>query len=127
MKASEINAMAPTPEQLEAFGALPDRPVVMVNLLKFKTGGGAEEYAKYVSGLGPVFDKIGARILFSGQAATCFVGNGDWDEVLLVEYPSPSTLLQMVRSEAYQAVVHHREAGLAGQICYAVVQKAEPR
>ena len=39
---SGLNAMGPTPEQAQAFLALPDRPVVMVNLLKFKPNGGRE-------------------------------------------------------------------------------------
>ena len=42
----EINAMSPTEEQMKAFLALPDSPVVMVNLLKFKADGGAQEYAE---------------------------------------------------------------------------------
>ena len=122
--AVDINAMLPTPEQRKAFVALPEEPVVMVNLLKFKPNGGEEEYAKYISGLEPVFQRIGARVLFSGKAATCFIGNGDWDQALLVEYPNPNVLLEMARSEDYQALVHHREAGLSGQVCYAVTQKS---
>ena len=42
----EINAMGPTPEQMQQFMSLPDGPIVMVNLLKFKPDGGAEEYGK---------------------------------------------------------------------------------
>ena len=39
----EINALSPTPEQVAAFAQLPDRPVVMVNLLKFRDGGGGRD------------------------------------------------------------------------------------
>ena len=42
----EPNQMGPTPEQMQKFLALPDRPVVMVNLLQFKNGAGAQDYGK---------------------------------------------------------------------------------
>lgn len=119
----EINALNPTPEQIRGFLALDhDGPVVMVNLLKFKSNGGAVEYAKYGAAVRPIVEKLGGRILFSGQAAFCFLGNADWDSVALVEYPTKETLLQMVQSPEYQAIHHHREAGLEGQVNYAVIQ-----
>ena len=118
----EINAVLPTPEQMEAFLALPDGPVLMVNLLKFTPDGGAEEYAKYIAGVRPILQSIGARIVVSGEAATCLIGNGDWDMVAIVEYPSPAAFFQMVNSDAYLAVHDHRKAGLEGQVLYAVLQ-----
>lgn len=120
----EINALTPTSEQLKAFAQLPDEgPVVMLNLLKFKSNGAAE-YARYAAGIAPLLKKLGARIIFSGRAEFCFIGHGDWDAVALVEYPRRKTLLQMVMMLEYQAIHHHREAGLAGQINYALVQTA---
>ena len=119
----EINAVQPTPEQVKAFLAAPDDgPIVMVNLLKFKPDGGREEYAKYSEGLVEIFKKVGAKVLFSGAAESCLVGHGDWDAVALVEYPRRKSLMDMARSEEYQAIHHHRESGLEGQINYAVVQ-----
>ena len=118
----EVNAMQPTPEQLQEFLALPDGPIVMVNLLKFKSDGGREEYRKYGRKILPILKKIGARILFSGEAKVCLIGNGDWDQIALVEYPNKTALLKMAQSPEYQAIHHHREAGLAGQINYAVAQ-----
>ena len=41
----QINAMGPTPEQAQAFAKLPDRPVVMVNLLKFADESSYDQYA----------------------------------------------------------------------------------
>jgi len=120
----EINAISPTEKQLEAFLALPDQPVVMVNLLKFKAGGGAEEYAKYGAGIQPCLAKVGARLLFAGRAVSCLVGNGDWDMVALMEYPNPRALLEMVQTAEYQAAHAHRAAGLEGQVNYAVIQAA---
>ncbi len=121
-RAHEINAMGPTPEQVQAFQALPAEPIVMVNLLKFKPGGGREDYGEYGRKIGPILQKIGARLIFSGEAKVCLIGGGDWDRIALVEYPNPMALLQMSQSEEYQAIHHHRAAGLEGQINYAVVQ-----
>ena len=118
----EINAVLPTPEQMQAFLALPDGPILMVNLLKFNPDGGAEEYTKYITGVRPVLQNVGARILISGEAATCLIGNGDWDMIAVVEYPSPAVFFKMVNSDEDQAVHNHREAGLEGQVLYAVLQ-----
>lgn len=119
----ELNAMSPTTKQIQAFLAMKhDGPVVMVNLLKFKPDGGAEEYAKYGAAVAPLLEKVGAKILFSGQANVCLIGNADWDAVALVEYPNKQALFKMAQSPEYQAIHHHREAGLSGQVNYAVIQ-----
>jgi uncharacterized protein (DUF1330 family) len=121
--AGATNALLPAPGQLAAFLALPDdSPIVMVNLLKFKPGNGQAEYAKYSAGIQPILEKLGAKILFAGKAQFCLIGNADWDMVALVQYPRKKALLQMSTSPEYRAIHHHREAGLQGQINYAVVQ-----
>jgi uncharacterized protein (DUF1330 family) len=114
--------LLPTPDQMQDFLALADdKPIVMVNLLKFKPGGAAE-YAKYAAGIEPILKKIGAKILFSGSAKFCLIGQADWDAVALVQYPRKKSLFEMAMSPEYQAIHPFREAGLAGQINYAVVQ-----
>src|SRR5262245_16444041 len=124
---SAINALLPTPAQMQAFLALPDEgPIVMVNLLKFKPKGGEAEYGKYATAIRPILEKLGAKILFAGKAQFCLIGHADWDMVVLVQYPRKKTLFQMATSPEYRAIHHHREAGLEGQINYAVVQ-TEPR
>ncbi len=121
--AGAVNAMLPTPSQMAAFLALPDdSPIVMVNLLKFKPDGGQAEYAKYAAGIQPILEKLGAKILFSGKAQFCLIGQADWDMVALVQYPRKKTLLQMSMLPEYRAIHPHREAGLQGQINYAVAQ-----
>ena len=121
--AGATNAMVPAPGQMEAFLALPDdNPIVMVNLLKFKPDNGQAEYAKYSAGLQPILAKLGAKILFAGKAEFCLIGKADWDMIALVQYPRKKTLLEMSMSPEYRAIHHHREAGLQGQINYAVVQ-----
>ena len=121
--AQEINAMQPTPEQLQGFLATDfDGPLVMVNLLKFKPNGGREEYAKYSKAVVPLLEKVGGRVLFSGDAKFCLIGNAEWDAVALAEYPSPQALFQMASSAEYQEIHKFRDAGLEGQVNYAVKQ-----
>jgi len=123
VNSDEINALLPTQEQNQDFMALEsDGPIVMVNLLKFKADGGAAHYAKYSAGVAPLLEKVGGRVLFSGAAKCCWIGNADWDAVALVEYPKKESLLEMISLPEYQAIHHHREAGLEGQVNYAVAQ-----
>jgi uncharacterized protein (DUF1330 family) len=39
-----------------------------------------------------------------------------WDMVALAEYPSLAAMQAMIASPEYQAIEHHRKAGLAGQL-----------
>jgi uncharacterized protein (DUF1330 family) len=123
MNSHSINALLPTSEQNQEFMAFEsDGPIVMVNLLKFKPNSGAAEYAKYSAGVAPLLEKVGGRVLFSGAAKYCWIGNADWDAIALVEYPRKEALLEMIAMPEYQAIHHHREAGLQGQVNYAVAQ-----
>jgi uncharacterized protein (DUF1330 family) len=125
MAAVEINALNPAPEQLKAFTELPDDgPLFMLNLLKFKPDGGEAQYAKYSAAVQPILVKLGAKIVFMGRAEFCLIGNADWDSVVIVQYPSRSAFLGMISSPEYQAIHHHREAGLEGQVLYALRQSA---
>ncbi len=94
----------------------------MVNMLKFKANGGAAEYAKYGAKVIPLVSSLGGKLLFSGETATSFIGNGDWDRIALLEYPSPQTFLQMASSPEYAAIAGPRNDGLEGQILYAAWQ-----
>ena len=119
----ELNRMGPTPEQLQKFLALPDRPVVMVNLLKFKEGSGAEDYGKYGQAMQKILADIGAEIIFSGQCQTTLIGGAEWDVVALVRYPNARALLNMAQSQVYQDAHVHRAEGLAGQVNLAVFER----
>ena len=123
--AIEINAVNPTPEQFEAFKALPDNgPVLMLNLLKFKPEGGQAEYMKYSAGVQPMIVKHGGKVVFMARTEFCLIGHADWDAVAVVQYPSKQAFIDMTFSEEYLAIHHHREAGLRGQVLYAMTQGA---
>jgi uncharacterized protein (DUF1330 family) len=109
----------PEPERLsqEGFAAFAarageDAPVVMLNLLRFKSDGGEERYAEYGAAVAPLLEKAGGRVVFLGEAALPLLGEGSWDSVLLVEYPTRQAFLDMIGSAEYQAIGHLRTEAL---------------
>lgn len=123
-------AIQPTEAQLsDLLENAGEGPIVMLNLLRFKeraayadgreTGlTGAEAYALYGQGVAKLIHALGGRFIWGGAAERMVVGAAplEWDTVALVEYPSVQAFLDMTRSEAYQEVHVHRDAGLAHQL-----------
>jgi uncharacterized protein (DUF1330 family) len=124
------NAVYPGPAQIAAFfGAPEDGPFVMVNLLKFKPKAeyadgadahltGAEAYGRYGDAVAKLIEGLGGQVRYSGQVTGLMLGEvGElWDAVALAEYPSLAAFRAMATSPEYQAIEHHRIAGLAGQL-----------
>jgi len=125
------NQVYPTEDQMKAMinDPGPDGPIVMVNLLKFrdkaayKDGSnpemsGQEAYAQYGAAVVPLIQKHGGRIIYAGPVTFLTIGVADevWDQVALAEYPNRGALAAMSMSEEYQAISHHRDAGLKGQL-----------
>jgi len=126
-----MQATYPTSEQIEALLKTDmDKPVAMVNLLKFKDKAtykadakeasenltGAEAYARYGAGVSKVLASIGAKPIYFGPAEGYVIGDGEaWDSVGIVLYPSRTAFLTMTESADYQAIHYHREAGLEHQ------------
>ncbi|MFQ5637894.1 MAG: DUF1330 domain-containing protein [bacterium] len=114
-------------DELQRFMQHPDeKPVVMINLLNFKTTtddgeSGEEVYNRYVQNVGPVLAKVGGRLLWQGQADQLIIGNkeDDWDRVLLVEYPSRAAFLKMLNLPEFQAVQTDRQAALENTVLIA--------
>jgi hypothetical protein len=82
----------PAREQFDAFKALPrDAPVAMLNLVRFReeaaypadhplaTAGlsGAAAYGHYGAESGPIFRRVGGRILWSGLPQVVLIGPAD--------------------------------------------------
>ena len=62
-------SLEPTPERFAALTARPaDAPVLMVNLLKFKTPGGLESYQRYGREVAPHLERVGATVRYAGTA-----------------------------------------------------------
>ena len=104
------------PTQLAALKALPaDAPVVMINLLKFNEGGGRERYLQYLREVAPHLARVGGSVRYSGTAPVNVIGDGErpwWDAILVVEYPTPSAFVELVKDPGYQQVHEHRAAAL---------------
>lgn len=90
-----------------------DSAVTMLNLLEFVPDGGRERYAEYGAAVTPLLEKAGARVVFAGEASPVLLGDASWDLVLLVEYPNRRAFLEMIGSEAYQAIAHLRTEALS--------------
>lgn len=125
-----VNAVHPSEEQSkEFFSSEEDGPLVMVNMLKFKATAeyedgsdadlsGAQAYARYGAAIQDCLKAVGATPVFSGAVTDLMLGEVEenWDMVALVQYPSLAAFQKMVTSPEYQAITHHRTAGLAGQL-----------
>ena len=104
----------------------PDRPVTMLNLLRFRDEAaydadhpdppcsGRAAYARYADNALRAVAAAGGHVVWQGQVRHALVAPADerWDAMLLVQYPSAAAFMDMVRSPAYQAFVHHRRAAL---------------
>ena len=125
-------ALQPTNEQMTAFAKTgTDGPIVMLNLLKFRDRAtykaddpehgddisGEEAYNRYSAALEAFTGdpSIGLKLLYTGQSERFLIGEGDWDRVMLVRYPSRQHMLTMMRDPRYQLAHRHREAGLKHQ------------
>ena len=110
-------AIDPTPDQLRRLAAAADPgPIVMIDLLGFKPGGGAARYERYAEGAAPHLAAVGGRVLYLGAARQLVIGDGEqpwWDTVIVVEYPSIGAFMRMVSDPEYQAVSADRTASLS--------------
>ena len=114
-----MSAIEPTAEQIQELMTRPDEPVAMLNLLRYKRDAegnkiGAESYAKYSELVLPILTSVGATPIWGGRIDNILIAEWGqrWDSVLVVEYPSPTAFLQMVTSEEYLAIHHHRAEAL---------------
>ncbi len=131
-------ALYPTAEQLDALRAGPsDRPVVMVNLLKFRAEAGApdtgvsgeEAYRRYAEAMTAFIAGKGARVIWAGRIDGQVIGAGAdaFDMVAVVEYPSRRAFVEIAFDPHVQAIGVHRAAGLAGQWLLAATTDAATR
>jgi uncharacterized protein (DUF1330 family) len=115
-----MGTVSPTGKQIkELADSADDKPVVMVNLLKFKNitesgEQGSKAYERYGRNTMPILQEIGARVLWLGSVKQVFIGGeyDYWDEVLLVEYPSRKAFLQMISRPDYIKIHMDREMAL---------------
>lgn len=82
-----------------------DKPVAMLNLLRFRPDGGRERYFEYVSMLGPLIARYGVEIIYAGDGGTPLVAKPGqaWDSVVLVRYPTRRAFADMIADPDYAA------------------------
>lgn len=105
----------PTPDDIRRFKAEDDgKPVVMLNLLRYKPDGGRERYGEYAVAVVPFLRAVGGEIVYAGDCQTAAVAPSGhaWDAILLIRYPSRQAFLDMVFNPEYQAITHLRTEGL---------------
>jgi uncharacterized protein (DUF1330 family) len=114
-----------TAEQLRILETLPpDKPVVMLNLLRFRETAryddpldvcsGREAYKRYSQTALKTIAAVGGGVIFSGRAAESLIGppHEVWHQIFLVRYPSPAAFRAMLSMPDYLAAVKHRTAAL---------------
>ena len=116
-------SLDPSPEQFRRLLADPDDgPVVMINLLRYLERAsdgsgrtGREAYGDYGAAVLPMVFARGGSVELSGEAAPSLIAptDEDWDDVVLIRYPSRAAFVDMITSEEYRTVLHHRTAALA--------------
>ncbi len=75
---------------------------------------GKDAYGEYGRLSGPIFKRLGGRLVWSGSFEHMVIGPVDevWDIAFIAEYPTGQAFLDMVRDPQYRAVVHHRTAAV---------------
>jgi uncharacterized protein (DUF1330 family) len=122
-----VSGIRPNKEQfLELMNAPDDGPVVMLNLLKFKAGGGEREYGKYGGSVVQMVEARGGKVLWMGRVDQTLIGPVDatWDAVALVQYPSRKDFIEMTTSKDYDAAHEYREGGLERTLLLACTPRA---
>lgn len=109
-------AIDPTPDQVAALmEAGHDGPVHMINLLQFSPDGGLAGYERYMDEVQVHLDAVGGRAVAFSATRQVVIGDEQrpwWDAILTVEYPSIAAFVQMVTSDGYQSIAHHRTNAL---------------
>ena len=116
-------AIYPAPEQIQDLLTGPaDRPVVMVNLLRFKPRADAPDEGvsgeeAYRPSRHTIVESRGGRFLWVGRVDSQVIGTGGegFQMIGLVEYPSRQVFLAIATDPEVQEIGVHRAAGLESQ------------
>ena len=123
-------AFQPTGDQFRAFRDDPhDGPITQVNLLKFRAKSeyasdhdlhgtdepGSAAYQRYVDAFGVAAAEVGGKRLLYGTTERYFIGQGDWDAVLVMHFPNRAAFIETLNHTDYHAMHQHRNAGLLCQ------------
>ncbi len=119
----------PSPVNFQAFKDLPrDQPINMLNLLLYrdeaeypaghenanKGWSGRRAYEEYGRTSGPIFQRVGGRIVWRGVFETMVTGpEGEhWHDGFIAHYPNAGAFFAMIKDADYQLAVANRTAAL---------------
>lgn len=99
-----------------------DRPLALVNLLRFadqvrlgdEVVSGEQAYTRYVGAIAPALVRAGGRPAFRGRVRMILIGPNEeqWDEVVVVWYPSRQAYERFVTSTEHRTAARYRSAAL---------------
>ena len=99
-----------------------DRPVIMLNLLRFNPRGDISIYSRYANKAAPEVEKVGSFVGYYGKAITtpdpAFGFDDSWDGVALVVYHRRQSFIQLQNSRNYQLAIPFRTAGASRRTLY---------
>ena len=98
-------------------------PIQMLNLVQLRaearyadgrTASGAEAYGAYGRESGPVFERLGGKIIWQGRFELMLIGpqSERWDHCFIAQYPSVQAFVEMIRDPVYREAVKHRQAAV---------------
>lgn len=111
----------------ERFGKFKDLPregsIQMLNLVRLRDTAtypdgtmvtGREAYRAYGRESGPVFRRLGGRVIWSGDFEFTLIGpeREYWDICFIAQYPSAEAFISMIRNPVYRKAVVHRTAAV---------------
>jgi uncharacterized protein (DUF1330 family) len=119
-------AIYPTAEQFSQLLASDDgKPVVMVNLLRYKAAAdaphegksGEEAYDHYGEAMVPFVLARGGRLIWAGRVTSQVIGTGgeEFHTVAIMEYPSRKAFVEIAMDPFVAKIGEHRAAGLEMQ------------
>lgn len=124
------NAVGPNEDQIKTFMEPGhDKPVYMVNLLKYKKKAeyedgretnltGREAYKIYAGEVAEHLAAVGGKGVFGASVTQLTIGNVEdlWDDVAIAMYPNRKAMMEMSMLPDFAASSAHRTAGLEGQL-----------
>lgn len=119
----------PSREAFDAFKALPrDMPIHMLNHIRYnelatypaghehvdKGWSGQRAYAEYGKTSGPIFNRVGGKIIWRGKMETMVTGplEEHWDASFIAQYPDAAAFFEMITDADYKLAVINRQAAI---------------
>ena len=104
-------------------------PIHMLNLVRLRdraaypdgrTATGAQAYAAYGRESGPVFTRLGGKIVWMGGFELMVIGPSHerWDHCFIAEYPGVAAFVEMIRDPVYREAVKHRQAAIKSALLH---------